>query len=80
MPTNVPTVSTSSRLCRVDHLSQMAVDRLAVRVVWVKVVRVVRERRDGEAVPVERRPDLVGIELVDVDVRDTRVAAALAAA
>ena len=79
LPTNVPTVVDAERLRRVDHLAQVAVDLLALRVVGVEVVRVVGERRDREAVAVERRAHRVGVERVDVDVRDARVAAPLAA-
>ena len=67
-------------LRRIDHLQEMAVHLLAMLVIRVEVVRVVRERRDLEAVPVEHVADRSRVERVDVDVRDARVASSLSPA
>ena len=64
----------------VDHLPQVRVGGPALGRVGVEVVRVVRERRDLEPVPVENVPHLARVEPLDVDVRDARVAPPLAAA
>ncbi len=68
------------RLGGVDHLAQVPVDRLALGVVGMEVVRVVGEGGDLEPVTVERGVHLVGVESLDVDVRHPGVAALLAAA
>ena len=69
----------AERLRGVDHLAQMCVDLLALRVVRMEVVRVVGERRDARRrvarasrAPRRRRG-------VDVDVRDAGIAALLRA-
>jgi hypothetical protein len=66
--------------CGVDDLPQVTVHLCAMRVVGVEVVRVVRERRDLEPVPVEEVSHLARVERVDVDVRHAGVAPPLARA
>jgi hypothetical protein len=58
----------------------MPVDLLTVRVVGVEVVGVVGESGDRKPMSVHDPVHAVGIERLDVDVRDPRVAAPLAAA
>ena len=66
-------------LCGIHDLAQVSVGRLAPGGFGVEVVRVVRERRDPEAGALEGRVDRVGVEALDVDVADARVAPLLAA-
>jgi hypothetical protein len=67
----------SELLRRIDHLQEMAIHLFAMLVLRVEVVRVVREGRDLEPVAVEHVADRGGVERVDVDVRDSRVASPL---
>ena len=69
----------AQQLGGVDHLAQVIIDGLAVLLVGVKVVGVVGQGRDLQAVGVHRLFDRLGVEVVDVDVAHSRVPAHLPA-
>src|SRR5918994_3578769 len=62
----------SERGRRVDAGANVGVDRLALARVRMQVVVVVGERREGEAVIVERLPNALGLRLVERLGRDVR--------
>src|SRR2546426_10744926 len=61
-----------------DHAAEVVVRRVPRGAVGIEVVGVVRKRGDLEVVPPQHVADSLGLEVVDVDVRDAGVASALA--